>query len=390
MPISNRIAAFAPEMTEWRQDLHRHPELGFAEHRTSAIVAEKLRGWGIEVTEGIAGTGLVGTLRNGASGRAVGLRADMDALPMTEANEFGHRSVNAGAMHACGHDGHTTMLLGAARYLAETRNFDGTVHFIFQPAEEGGGGGRVMVEEGLFDRFPCDQVYGAHNDGFLPVGEMSVVAGTVNAAADMIEITIRGRGGHAARPHLAIDPIVVGAQIVTALQTLVAHRIDPIDSAVLSICQFHAGSAHNVIPETATLAGTVRTLKPHVQDAMERLMGEAIGQIAAGMGAEATLKYERGYPPVVNDADAAERAAAAASRLLGDGRVMRERPPGMGGEDFSFMALRVPGCFVRIGQKGEERGRVPVHHPRYDFNDDILPIGASFWAGLVEQELPRG
>jgi hippurate hydrolase len=389
MPVHNRIAAFADDMTAWRRDLHQHPELGFQEHRTSATVAAKLREWGIEVTTGIAGTGLVGTLRNGGSDRSIGLRADMDALPMEEANDIPHRSVNPGRMHACGHDGHTTMLLGAARYLAETRNFDGTVHFIFQPAEEGGGGGRVMVEEGLFDRFPCDMVFGAHNDGFLPVGEMSVVAGAVNAAADMVSIRIDGRGGHAARPHNAIDPILVGAQLVMTLQTLISRRIDPIDSAVLSLCEFHAGSASNVIPEFAVINGTVRTLKPHVQDAMEKLMGEVVTQVAAANGATATLTYRRGYPPVVNAAEPTERAARAAERLLGDGRVMRERPPGMGGEDFSFMALKVPGCFVRIGQRGTERGQVGVHHPRYDFNDDILPIGASFWATLVEQELAR-
>ncbi len=390
MPVHNRIAASADEMAEWRRDIHRHPELGFEEHRTSEMVAQKLAEWGVEVTRGIAGTGLVGTLRNGVSGRAVGLRADMDALPMEEANDFEHRSANPGAMHACGHDGHTTMLLGAAKYLAETRNFDGTVHFIFQPAEEGGGGGRVMVEEGLFDRFPCDMVFGAHNDGFLPVGEMSVVAGTVNAAADRVSITIRGKGGHAARPHHAIDPIVVGAQMVMSLQTLVSRRIDPIDSAVLSLCEFHAGSAHNVIPEEAVLRGTVRTLKPHVQDRMEELMGEVVRQIAAANGAEAELDFARGYPPVVNDEAATERAALAAGRLLGETKITRARPPGMGGEDFSFMALRVPGCFVRIGQRGASKGLVPVHHPRYDFNDDMLPIGASFWATLVEQELPRG
>jgi amidohydrolase len=389
MPVHNRIADFADDLTAWRRDLHQHPEIGFEEHRTSRVVAEKLRSWGIEVTAGIAGTGLVGTLRNGQSNRAIGIRADMDALEMEEANDFPHRSVNPGRMHACGHDGHTTMLLGAARYLAETRNFDGTVHFIFQPAEEGGGGGRVMVEEGLFERFPCDMVFGAHNDTSIPVGQMTAVAGTVSAISDRFWIRIFGRGGHAARPHNAIDPITVGAQIVGSLQTVVARRIDPLDSAVLSITQFHAGSTGNVIPDSAVLNGTVRTLKPQTQDLVERLMGEFVAQIAAANGARAELEYNRGYPSVVNAPEATERAARAAERLLGQGRVIRERPPGMGGEDFSYMAQKVPGCFVRIGQAGAERGRVPVHHPNYDFNDEILPIGASFWSTLVEQELPR-
>jgi hippurate hydrolase len=389
MPIINRIADFSEDLTEWRRDLHAHPELGFEEIRTSDIVAGKLAEWGIEVTRGIAGTGLVGTLRAGTSNRAIGIRADMDCLPMEEDNSFDYRSQTPGRMHACGHDGHTTMLLGAARYLAETRNFDGTVHFIFQPAEEGGGGGRVMVEEGLFARFPCDAVYGAHNDSTIPVGQMTAVIGQVCAAADMFSVTINGRGGHAARPHRAIDPVLIGSHIVVALQSVVARRVDPLDAAVLSICQFHAGSAGNVIPETATLNGTVRTLREEVRDEMENLMRSVIESTAAAHGAEAVLNYERGYPPVVNAAAPTERAALAAARLLGEGKVIRERPPGMGGEDFAYMANAVPGCFVRIGQRGAERGRMPAHHPAYDFNDDILPIGASFWSTLVEQELAR-
>jgi hippurate hydrolase len=389
MPIVNRIADFAPELTEWRRDIHAHPELGLEEHRTSELVAAKLASWGIEVTRGLAGTGVVGTLRNGASGRSIGLRADMDALEMTEANEFDHRSVNPGKMHACGHDGHTTMLLGAARYLAETRNFDGTVHFIFQPAEEGLGGGRIMVEEGLFDRFPCDAVYGAHNDTGLPVGTMVAVAGSVSAASDRFWIRIRGKGGHAARPHKTIDPVVVGCHVVLALQSVVARRVDPQEAAVLSITQFHAGSTGNVIAEEAVLNGTVRTLRPEVQDEVQELLTAMAVATAAAHGAEAVVEYERGYPPVVNAAEPTERAAMAAARVLGEGKVIRERRPGMGGEDFSFMALRVPGCFVRIGQAEGERGATPVHNPRYDFNDAILPIGASFWSTLVEQELPR-
>ena len=389
MPVHNRIADFAADMTAWRRDIHTHPELAFNEHRTSDLVAEKLASWGIEVTRGVAGTGLVGTLRNGTSPHAIGIRADMDALPMPEANEFAHRSQTANVMHACGHDGHTTMLLGAARYLAETRNFDGTVHFIFQPAEENGGGGEVMVKEGLFDRFPCDMVFGAHNDTTIPIGQMTAVPGAVCANTDDFYIRVKGKGGHAARPYRAIDPVVIGAQIVLGLQTLVARRVDALDSAVLSTCQFHAGSATNVIPDEATLSGTLRTLKAETRDAMERMMRELVGGIAAANGAEAEFTFERGYPSVVNDPAAVARAATAGAKLLGADKIIHERLPGMGGEDFAYMAQKVPGCFVRIGQADGEKGSKPVHTVTYDFNDDILPIGASLWATLVEQELPR-
>ena len=389
MPVINRIAADAPLLTEWRRDLHAHPELGLEEHRTSQVVADKLASWGIEVTRGLAGTGLVGTLKAGTSTRSIGIRADMDCLPMTEENDFPHKSTTPGRMHACGHDGHTTMLLGAAKYLAETRNFDGTVHFIFQPAEENAGGGRIMVEEGLFQRFPCDRVYGAHNDTALPVGTITAVAGSVSAASDRFLITLSGRGGHAARPHMTIDPVVLGSHVVLALQTIVARRTDPLASAVVSITQFHAGSAHNVIPDTAMLSGTVRTLRPEVQDEVERLIPQIVNATCAAHGATAEIDYKRGYPPVVNDADAAERAARAGEKLLGAGRVLRERPPTMGGEDFSYMAQAVPGCFVRIGQAEGGKFTTQVHHPKYDFNDTILPIGASYWATLVEQELSK-
>jgi len=389
MPAINRIAAAAEELTEWRRDLHAHPEIGFEEVRTSQVVADKLASWGISVTRDIATTGLVGTLKVGTSDRAIGIRADMDALPMTEANLFPHASQNPGRMHACGHDGHTTMLLGAAKYLAETRNFDGTVHFIFQPAEEGGGGGRVMVEEGLFERFPCDMVFGLHNDTAMPVGTMKAVIGSVSAASDRFWVHITGRGGHAARPQRSIDPVVIGSHIVLALQSILSRRLDPQEAAVISITQFHAGSAGNVIPEEATLNGTVRTLNPDVQDEIEPLMRQIIETTAAAHGATAVLDYERGYPPVVNAPSATERLALAASKIVGLENVVREGPPRMGGEDFSFMARKVPGCFIRVGQARADFGNVPVHNPKYDFNDEILPLGSSLWAALVEQELPR-
>ena len=390
MPIINRIADYAAEMTAWRRDFHQHPEIGFEERRTSEIVAAKLAEWGIEVHRGLATTGVVGVLRNGSGGRSIGLRADMDCLAMDEASGVPHASTIPGRMHACGHDGHTATLLGAAKYLAETRNFDGTVTFIFQPAEEGGGGGRVMVEEGLFDRFPCDAVYGIHNAPDLPLGECSAGTGPIMAASDTITITVRGLGGHAAKPHIAIDPVMVGAQIVVGLQALVARRVDPLESAVLSVTQFHAGSAMNVIPEVAELGGTVRTLLPEVRDAMERLIPLVAQNTAAAHEAEAEVVYTRKYPATVNHAAQSDLAARAAARVLGDAKVHRDRPPVMGGEDFSFMLLERPGAFLFMGQKGAERGGVPVHHPRYDFNDDLLPIGASYFATLVEQELPRG
>ncbi|MCB4823310.1 M20 aminoacylase family protein [Roseicella aerolata] len=394
MPIINRIADFASEMTEWRQDFHAHPELGFEEHRTSDIVAAKLQSWGIEVHRGLATTGLVGVLKNGTSSRSIGLRADMDCLPMQEQTGLPHASTIPGKMHACGHDGHTATLLGAAKYLAETRNFDGTVHFIFQPAEEGGGGGNVMVQEGLFERFPCDAVYGIHNDPTLPLGEAKVVPGVILAASDRVYITIRGIGGHAARPHVAVDPVLVGAHVLVALQALVARRTDPLDSAVLSITQFHAGSADNVIPDAAKLSGTVRTLLPETRDMMERLIAQVAESTAAAHEAVAEVVYNRLYPPTVNHEAETARAALAAARVLGESRVIRDAPPIMGGEDFSFMLLKRPGAFVMMGQRGgsqgPEKGGVPVHHPAYDFNDDMLPVGASFFATLVEQELTRG
>jgi hippurate hydrolase len=387
MTINPRIADFHDDLTSWRRDFHAHPELGFDEHRTSAIVAEKLGQWGITVERGLAGTGLVGSLTSGNSGRSIGLRADMDALPMTEANRFPHASTIAGRMHGCGHDGHTTMLLGAARYLAQTRNFDGTVRFIFQPAEEGGGGGKVMVDEGMFERLPVDAVYGVHNDPTLPLGQGSVVAGPVQAASDRFRIALTGKGGHAARPHLAIDPVVVGAHIVLAVQSIVSRRVDPLESAVVTLTQFHAGEADNVIPQTAELRGTVRTLKPEMQDRVEALLKSIAAATAEAHGAEAVVHYTRMYPPTVNHEAEADRAALALAQVIGTEQVIRRRPPSMGGEDFSFMLRARPGCFIKLGQAAPERGGTPVHHPNYDFNDDLLPLGASFFAALVEQEL---
>ncbi|HQT68049.1 MAG: peptidase M20 [Rhodospirillales bacterium 20-60-12] len=380
------IKALAPELTAWRRDFHAHPELSFHEHRTSDIVAAKLESWGIEVTRNIAGTGLVGTLRAGGGNRAIAIRADMDALPIQEASQTDYVSQNPGVMHACGHDGHTTMLLGAAKYLSESRSFSGIVHFIFQPAEENGGGAEVMIREGLFERFPADSVFGAHNDPSLPLGEISISDGTVNAAADTLTINLTGKGGHAARPQCCVDPVVAGCQIVLALQSMVARRTDPQDSAVLSITQFHAGSADNIIPQTAMLNGTVRTLLPRMQNWMEATIPGLIMSVAEAYGVTAEVIYERGYPPVINDAAASARAALAAGRVAS--QVHRDLPPSMGAEDFSYMASAVPGCFVRIGQRQGDKGGVGLHHPLYDFNDEALPIGASLWAALVEQELP--
>ena len=369
--------------------MHMHPELGYEEHRTSDLVAERLQSWGVEVTRNIAGTGLVGVIRgNGSSGRTIGLRADMDCLAMDEENESPWKSVNPGRMHACGHDGHTTMLLGAAKYLAETRNFDGTVNLIFQPAEEGGAGGLKMVEEGLFDRFPCDEVYGLHNAPMLPAGTIGVVPGPMMAAADRFELTVQGKGGHAAMPHLSVDPVAIGAQIVMTWQTLVSRTADPIKSAVISTTMFHAGTAFNVIPDTASLCGTVRTFDPEVRDAMEAGMTRIAEAVASAMGGSAAFEYERGYPPTVNHERETGFAAAAAAATVGETKVDGSVAPVMGGEDFSYMLLERPGAYIWLGGgvTGDDPG---LHHPRYDFNDEVLPVGSSYFANLVEMRLAR-
>ena len=390
MPVINRIADFHDDMTAWRRDIHAHPETAFEENRTADIVADKLESFGIEVDRGLAKTGVVGRLKAGASAKAIGLRADLDALNLLEKNDFDYRSRHEGKMHACGHDGHITMLLGAARYLAETRNFDGTVHFIFQPAEEGGGGGKVMVDEGLFERFPCEAVYGMHNWPGMARGRIGVRTGAMMASADMFSIRIRGRGGHAAMPHHAIDPVVVGAQIVTALQTIASRTSDPLNSVVVSVTQFHAGTADNVIPDEAVLSGTCRALSPQGRDMIERRMRETVDGIAASHGIAADLDYRRNYPVLVNTAEETAKAARAAARVVGEANVAIDDPPVMGSEDFAFMLQAKPGSYVWIGNGVGQEGGCMVHNPHYDFSDEILPVGASYWAALVEQELARG
>jgi hippurate hydrolase len=390
MALNNRIADLAPEIAEWRRDIHANPELGFEETRTSALVAEKLRSFGLEVHTGIAKTGVVGVLRNGNSGRCVGLRADMDCLPMTEETGLPHASTVPGKMHACGHDGHTAMLLGTARYLAESRNFDGTVVFLFQPAEEGPGGGKVMVDEGVMDRFGIQQVYGIHNAPQLALGEISVVAGPILAAADGVTFRIKGRGGHAARPHTTIDPVVIGSQLVVAIQSIVSRRTDPLDSVVVSLCMFHAGTASNVIPETAEIRGTIRTLKAETRDATEAHIKRIAAAIGEANEAVIEVEYRRGYPVTVNHAAETEKAAQAAARVFSPEGILRNRPPIMGAEDFAYMLEARPGAFVQLGQRAPDgKGGVPVHHPKYDFNDDAIPLGVSFFTALVEQEMPR-
>ncbi|MBI3708760.1 MAG: amidohydrolase [Proteobacteria bacterium] len=388
MPIVNRIAAFHNEMTAWRHDIHAHPEIAFEEHRTSDFVAAKLTEFGIDVHRGLAGTGVVGTIKSGTGPRAIGLRADMDALHIKERNGFAHKSRNDGKMHACGHDGHTTMLLGAAKYLAETRNFDGTVHVIFQPAEENEGGGRVMVEQGLFTQFPVDAVYGMHNMPGVPAGKFGVMPGPMMAAFDIFEVTIAGRGAHAAMPHQGIDPVVIAAQIVTGLQTIASRATSPLDAVVVSVTQFHAGDTWNVIPDQVVLRGTTRSFKPAVQDTIEPAIRRIVDGVAGAFGATATLRYERRYPPTINTAGETEAAAAALADVVGKDNVLRDLQPTMGAEDFAFMLQAKPGCYVWIGN-GEGEGGCMLHNPNYDFNDAILPLGASFWARLAERSLPR-
>ena len=385
-----RIRHFHPELRALRRDIHAHPELAFEESRTSSLVAERLKGWGIEVHTGIAKTGVVGVIKGKKQdGKAIGLRADMDCLPIDEANTFEHKSKSKGRMHACGHDGHTTMLLGTARYLAETRNFDGTAYVIFQPAEEGGGGGQVMVKEGLFERFPASEVYAIHNYPGLPAGTMAVRAGPVMAATDEVEVIVRGRGGHAAFPHLTVDPVVVAAHVITALQTIASRNLDPVDAVVVSLCSMQTSQtgAFNVIPDSVRMLGTVRTFKPQTRDMAEKRIAEIAGKVAEAFGASADVRYTRGYPATINTAAESQFAARVGERVFGKDKVITEFEPVMGGEDFSYMLLARPGAYVFLSQGGEP-GACFLHNPNYDFNDEVIPLGAGYLAALVEEALP--
>ncbi|MEM6742820.1 MAG: M20 aminoacylase family protein [Pseudomonadota bacterium] len=387
MPVLNSIADAAAEIAEWRRDFHIHPELQFEVHRTAGIVAAKLREWGCdEVVEGIGKTGVVGVIkgRNGGDGKVVGLRADMDALPIEEATGKPWSSQTPGVMHACGHDGHTAMLLGAARSLCESRAFDGTVLVIFQPAEEGGGGGREMVKDGMMERWGVNEVYGLHNMPGIPVGTFAIRKGPMMAAADHFEIEIEGLGGHAAKPHDCIDTTLVGAHIMTAVQSIVARNVDPVKNAVISVTTFHTDStAHNVIPQTAEMKGTVRTLSTEVQDLIETRLPVLVSNIAAGFGAQAQLRYHRNYPVTANHDRETEIAIAAAKEIVGEANVEPDKPPVMGAEDFAFMLDARPGAYIMLGA-GEGAG---VHHPAYDFNDAIIPEGSSYWVKLAEKAL---
>jgi len=390
VPVVNSIAARAAEAAEWRRDLHRHPELDFDTCRTAGIVAARLAEFGCdEVVEGVGRTGVVGVIRgrSTASGRTVGLRADMDALPIPEATGLPYASATPGRMHACGHDGHTATLLAAARHLAETRAFDGTAVVIFQPAEEGGGGGRAMVEDGLMERFGIDEVYALHNMPGLPVGDFALRPGPLLAASDLFSIEVRGRGGHAAQPHDAVDPVVAASAIVLGLQSIVARAVDPLKAGVVSVTSVRTSSeAFNVIPERVALHGTVRSLDPEVRDLIEARMRAVVEATARVHGAEARLDYRRNYPVTVNDADRAAFAAEVAAEVVGASRVDAAAPPVMGGEDFAFMLEARPGAFVFVGNGDSAK----LHHPAYDFNDALIPIGASFFVRLVERAMPAG
>ncbi|WP_282607313.1 M20 aminoacylase family protein [Pelagibius sp. Alg239-R121] len=391
MAVINRIAEFHEDIKGWRRDLHAHPETAFEEVRTSDFVAEKLNEWGIEVHRGLATTGVVGVLHGSKKGgRAIGLRADMDALHLTELNEFDHRSTNEGKMHGCGHDGHTAMLLGAARYLAETKNFDGTVNFIFQPAEENEGGGRVMVEEGLFDKFPVEAVYGLHNMPGIPTGQVGMRVGPAMAAFDIFEVTVEGVGAHAAMPHLGVDAILVTSQIVTALQSIASRRVDPLESVVVSVTQVHAGDTWNVIPQEAVIRGTVRSFNADIQAQTEVDIERIAKGICESQGASMKMRYERRYPAVVNTSLETDIAAEVAAQVVGDNNVEVGMPPLMGSEDFAYMLQKKPGCYIWLGNGADgQPGGCSVHNPLYDFNDEISVIGASYWAKLVETTLPR-
>jgi hippurate hydrolase len=387
MPIVNRVADLQPDIQAWRRDIHQHPELLYDVHRTAAFVADRLKEFGCdEVVTGIGRTGVVGVIkgRKPANGglKVIGLRADMDALPIEEETNLPYASKISGKMHACGHDGHTAMLLGAARYLAETRNFAGTTVVIFQPAEEGGAGAAAMIKDGLMDRFGIEQVYGMHNGPGIPVGQFAIRPGPIMAATDAIDIKIEGLGGHAARPHKCIDSVLVGAQVISALQSIVSRTVDPLESAVISICEFHAGNARNVIPQTAELRGTIRTLTEEVRSLVEKRVREVVAGVAQMTGAKIDLVYERGYPVTVNHPVQTEMATRVAQEVGGEGAV-GDTPPMMGAEDFAYMLEARPGAFIFCGN-GNTAG---LHHPAYNFNDEAIVYGTSYWIKLVENSL---
>jgi amidohydrolase len=388
MPIVNRVADLQPDIQAWRRDIHEHPELLYDVHRTAAFVADRLREFGCdEVATGLGRTGVVGVIKGrkpAGSGdiKVIGLRADMDALPIEEETNLPYASKTPGKMHACGHDGHTAMLLGAARYLAETRNFAGDAVVIFQPAEEGGAGAAAMIKDGLMDRFAIDQVYGMHNGPGIPLGSFAIRSGPIMAATDSVDIRIEGLGGHAARPHKSLDSVLVGAQLITALQSIVARSVDPLDSAVISMCEFHAGSARNVIPQTAVLRGTVRTLTDEVRALIEKRIREVVAGVSQMTGARIELDYVRGYPVTVNHASQTDVATQVAKEIAGDANV-HEMAPLMGAEDFSYMLEARPGAFIFCGN-GNSAG---LHHPAYNFDDNAIVFGTSYWIKLVENTL---
>jgi amidohydrolase len=396
MKIVEPILAFQTELQQIRRDIHAHPELCYEEQRTSDLVAARLTEWGIPIVRGLGVTGVVGIIKNGSSARAIGLRADMDALPVQELNNFNHASRHAGKMHACGHDGHTAMLLGAAHYLSKHRNFDGTVYLIFQPAEEGGGGARRMIEDGLFEQFQMDAVYGMHNWPGLPVGSFGVVAGPMMASSNEFRVVVKGKGAHAAQPHRGVDPVMVAVQVAQSWQTIISREKNPLDTAVLSITQIHAGSATNVIPDEAVLIGTVRTFTTGVLDLIERRMNEIATSVAAGFNATIDFSFRRNYPPLVNHAGQTAFAIEAMKAVAGADKVDANVEPTMGAEDFAYMLQAKPGCYVFIGNgEGEHRlaghglGPCQLHNASYDFNDQLLPIGASYWVQLAEMSLPN-
>lgn len=386
MPIINSVASFADEVAAWRRDIHTHPELDYDTIRTAGVVADKLKLFGCdEIVTGIGRTGVVGVIKGRLPGdKVIGLRADMDALPILEATGKAYASQTPGKMHACGHDGHTAMLLGAAKYLAETRNFAGTAVVIFQPAEEGGGGGKAMVDDGLITRFGITEVYGMHNMPGLPVGHFAVRHGPMMAAADRFTIEVEGKGAHAAKPNDSIDTVVIVAQLITALQSIVSRNVDPLDSGVVSVTAIKAGDAFNVLPQTATLKGTCRTLKPETRDLLENRMREVCAGIAAAFGGKISIEYNRGYPITFNHEKETDFAIAVASDISGKENVQTDIPPTMGAEDFSYMLEERPGTMIFIGN-GDSAG---LHHPAYDFNDDVIPAGVSYWGRLVEMAMP--